>query len=189
VPGVIRTRVGYAGGTKPDPTYYNLGDYTETIEMDYDPQQVSYEHLLELFWQMHSPTRPAFSRQYRSAVFFRSAEQEKLAREVKARIEKKQGVKFATDIEPLKHFYLAEDYHQKYYLRQIHPFEVAYESLYPKLADFINSTAVARVNGFVGGSGDQKLLEQEIKDYGLDENGQKYLLNLARNSHPIKCTY
>jgi len=181
--------VGYAGGSRPNPTYENIGDYTETVEMDYDPNVVSYEQLLNLFWQFHQPVRPAFSRQYRSAVFYHDDSQKELAEKVKARIEQNMHVKLSTDIEPLKHFYLAEDYHQKYYLRQLGPFEMAYEKLYPRLGDFINSTAVTRVNGFVGGSGDSALLQQEIGDYGLDAASQKALLDLAKNSHPIRCAY
>jgi len=186
---VVRTRVGYAGGDKDNPTYYSLGNHTETVEMDYDPSVVSYSHLLELFWQMHSPTRAPFSQQYKSVVFYHDDEQRRLAEEVKARVEKQQGVKFTTEILPLKHFWLAEDYHQKYYLRQTQPFARAYQGLYPKLGDFINSTAVARVNGFVGGSGDISLLQKEIDEYGLDGGGKTLLLDLAKNSHPIKCSY
>ena len=186
---MVRTRVGYAGGDKDNPTYYSLGNHTETIEMDYDPGVVSYAHLLELFWEMHSPTRAPFSQQYKSAIFYHDDEQRKLAEEVKARVEQQRGVKFTTEILPLKHFWLAEDYHQKYYLRQMQPFARAYEKLYPQLDDFINSTAVARVNGFVGGSGDIALLQKEIEGYGLDEGGKTLLLDLAKNSHPIKCAY
>jgi len=186
---VVRTRVGYSGGDKQNPTYESLGDHTETVEMDYDPNQVSYSHLLELFWELHSPTRPPFSRQYKSAIFYHDEEQRKLAEEVKARIEKERGVKFTTEIVPLKRFWLAEDYHQKYYLRQIGPFEAVYERLYPRIEDFINSTAVARINGFVGGSGDVAVLQKEIGEYGLDKNGQLELMDLAKNSHPVKCAY
>jgi hypothetical protein len=64
-----------------------------------------------------------------------------------------------------------------------------YEKLYPRLDDFVNSTAVARVNGFVGGSGDIALLEREVADYGLDNASQQALLELARFSKPIKCAY
>ncbi|MDQ3023898.1 MAG: peptide-methionine (S)-S-oxide reductase [bacterium] len=185
----MRTRVGYSGGDKKNPTYYSLGDHTESIEIDYDPNKVSYTQLLELFWNMHNPVRPSYSQQYKSAVYFHDAEQEQAAREVKARIEKSLSAKLTTELLPLKKFYLAEDYHQKYYMRQYGSFSTAYEMLYPQLDDFINSTAVARINGFVGGSGDIKLLEEEIDDYGLDAYSQEALLNIAKNAHPIRCAY
>ena len=186
---MIRTRVGYCGGDKQQPTYHDLGDHTETVEIDYDPNVVSYAHLLELFWEMHTPTSPPWSQQYKSAVFYHNDEQRKIAEEVKARVEKLRGRSFTTELLPMKQFWLAEDYHQKYYLRQIGPLESAYKRLYPKLGDFINSTAVARVNGYVGGSGDGALLEKEIGDYGLNAGGQTILLDLAKNSRPVKCAY
>jgi peptide-methionine (S)-S-oxide reductase len=145
--------------------------------------------MLELFWTMHHPVRPAWSVQYKSAVFFANAEQERLAHEVKARIERTTGQQLYTDILPLKKFYLAEDYHQKYYLKQHRALAQAFYGLYPDEAAFTDSTAVARANGFVGGSGEQSVLEAEIAEYGLSEKGQAALLDIARNSHPVKCAY
>ena len=81
MPGVIRTRVGYTGGTTVDPTYHDLGDHSETIQIDYDPTQVSYQALLDVFWNSHNPTTRSWSRQYASAVFYHSDEQKKLAME------------------------------------------------------------------------------------------------------------
>lgn len=186
---MVRTRVGYSGGEKEHPTYYSLGDHTETVEVDFDPSVVSYEQLLEMFWQLHSPTRPPFSQQYKSAVFYHDAQQERAARAVKSKMESAMGAQFTTEILPFSKFYLAEDYHQKYYLRQVKPLARAYESLYPRLGEFVDSTAVARVNGFVGGSGDFALLQSEVGEYGLDSAGQAALLDLAKNANPVKCTY
>ena len=61
--------MGYAGGKKLKPTYRDLGDHTETVQVDYDPGQVSYEDLLRVFWQSHDPTEPIHSRQYASIIF------------------------------------------------------------------------------------------------------------------------
>ena len=66
---MIRTRVGYAGGTRENPTYHKLGDHTETLQIDYDPALVSFGDLLTIFWASHRPTSPAHSRQYASRVF------------------------------------------------------------------------------------------------------------------------
>ena len=63
---MIRTRVGYAGGTKKNPAYHNLGDHTETIQIDYDPTKISFEKLLETFWDSHNPAQRSWSRQYMS---------------------------------------------------------------------------------------------------------------------------
>ncbi|MDZ7761250.1 MAG: peptide-methionine (S)-S-oxide reductase [Desulfovermiculus sp.] len=67
---MVRTRVGYSGGKKPNPTYHDLGDHTETLQVDYDPEAVSYPKLLEVFWESHSPEQSALSRQYMAAVFY-----------------------------------------------------------------------------------------------------------------------
>lgn len=114
---MVRTRVGYAGGTTPSPTYHRLGDHTETIEIDYDPTLIGFEDILDVFWSSHDPRRPAPSRQYRSAVFFRTDEERLAAEESKARAEAAMG-QVATSIEPLRAFHLAEDYHQKYKWKQ-----------------------------------------------------------------------
>jgi peptide-methionine (S)-S-oxide reductase len=114
---VIRTRVGYTGGTTPDPTYHRLGDHTETLEVDYDPTRVSYEQLLDVFWQEHDPCHPAYSTQYRSAVFYRT-EPEREAAETSRDHRGEHCKKVHTAIEPLKTFYRAEEYHQKYYAKQ-----------------------------------------------------------------------
>ena len=76
---MIRTRVGYTGGRKLNPTYYSLGDHTESFQVDYDPTQISYQQLLDIFWDSHNPTRGAWSRQYRAAIFVHNEAQTQLA--------------------------------------------------------------------------------------------------------------
>jgi len=65
--GIYRTRVGYAGGSTSSPTYRNIGDHTETIQIDYNPKEISHEELLDVFWRSHSPEVKSWSRQYMSA--------------------------------------------------------------------------------------------------------------------------
>ena len=106
---MIRTRVGYAGGTMKNPTYHNLGDHTETIQIDYDPTQISYEELLDVFWDSHNPTSRPWSRQYMSIVFYHDEEQKRSAIETRDREgSRREGVIF-TEIVPASQFYLAED--------------------------------------------------------------------------------
>ena len=81
----MRTRVGYAGGSKPNPTYRDLGDHSETVQIDYDPSKISYQELLAIFWDTHNPGSRPYSRQYASIVFPHDAEQENLAMEAKFR--------------------------------------------------------------------------------------------------------
>ena len=79
IEGVIRTRVGYAGGRLKAPTYTHIGDHTETVQVDYDPAQITYAELLEVFWQGHNPRSRPYSRQYMAAVFYHNQEQKELA--------------------------------------------------------------------------------------------------------------
>ena len=150
---MIRTRVGYAGGTKSNPNYDNIGDYSETVQVDYDPGIVSYEQLLNAFWSGHETTYPPESRQYRSAIFYGSEKQRQLAIDSSQKEESRLGQPVFTDIEPLTQFYLAEDYHQKYYLRETPDLSGEILTIYPDTQDFINSTAAARLNGYIAGYG------------------------------------
>ena len=76
---MVRTRVGYAGGLMDAPTYRNIGDHTETVQVDYDPRQISYAQLLDIFWKSHQPTRSSWSEQYKNAIFYHNEDQEKIA--------------------------------------------------------------------------------------------------------------
>ena len=151
MPGVVRTRVGYAGGTKQDPTYRSLGDHTESIQVDFDPAKVTYERLLEVFWQGHDPAHAAYSAQYKAVVFFHDAEQRRLAEESRDRMAKALGAKVATEILPAGPFTAAEDYHQKYRLRGTRDLMAEFRAMYPDEVHFRESTAAARVNGYLDG--------------------------------------
>lgn len=160
--GVVRTRVGYAGGTLEDPTYHNLRDHTETIQIDYDPTQVSYEQLLEVYWDSHNPTTEPWSRQYMSIIFYHNSKQRALAMQSKQSEESSLGRRIYTEIVPFSEFYSAEDYHQKYHLQQVPEFMEELASIYPNFADFIDSTAVARINGYVGGHVTFQELQEQL---------------------------
>jgi len=125
LPGVTGTRVGYAGGTLNNPTYRDVCSdrtgHAEVVEVTYDPEKISYDELLRVFWENHNPTQlnrqgPDVGSQYRSAIFFHDAEQEAAARASKERLS--QAGRFSrpivTEITPAPTFYEAEDYHQQY---------------------------------------------------------------------------
>lgn len=179
---MVRTRVGYAGGSTADPTYENIGDHSETVQIEYDPSQITYSDLLEIFWDSHDATRTSFSRQYRSAIFYHDEEQKRLALESKARQEAgtddRNGIK--TDIVPATDFYLAEAYHQKFYLRLQDGIVGEFRAIYPELADFIGSTAVARANGYVHGNGAAAALEAGVDGLGLSPRAKEKLLDIMR---------
>jgi peptide-methionine (S)-S-oxide reductase len=108
---VVETTVGYCGGVQANPTYYSMGDHTESIEIVYDPTVVSYESLLDLFFEGHNPTVKRKC-QYRSAIWYHD-EAQRLAAEKRLSA---YGGRAATALEPMSatQFYRAEEYHQKY---------------------------------------------------------------------------
>jgi len=176
---VIRTRVGYCGGTKKNPTYHNLGDHSETLQIDFDPRKISYQELLRIFWGSHDPTSRGWSRQYRAFVFYHNEEQKRLAKQTRDLEAARLKGKISTEILPSPQFYLAEDYHQKYYLRQEPALAREFLDLCPSPVEFVNSTAAARVNGYVGGHGTTLNLQMEIKGLGLSPEGNKRLSSIV----------
>lgn len=167
--------MGYAGGTKLNPTYHDLGDHTESFQVDFDPAVLPYDRLLDLFWEAHNPCDKGYSRQYMSAVFVANDDQKRAADASKARLEKRLGRSVKTPILPLGIFTNAEDYHQKYYLRHSALMK-EFRSLYSDDASFRESTAAMRANGFVAGDGDPDDLKKWIHKLGLSEQGKAHLL-------------
>ena len=126
--GVKSTQTGYCGGIKRNPTYEDVctdtTGHAESVEVDYDPEEISYEDLLKIFWNNHNPTTPNrqgpdIGTQYRSVVFFHTPEQEKAALEMKTNLSPVANEKFnaeiITEIKPAQEFYRAEEYHQQYF--------------------------------------------------------------------------
>jgi peptide-methionine (S)-S-oxide reductase len=125
IPGVVDTAVGYLGGQTENPTYQDVctdeTGHAEVVQVTYDPAKVSYEKLLNVFWESHDPTTvnrqgPDIGTQYRSAIFFHSAEQERIARASKEKMQASGKFRrpIVTEITPASAFYRAEEYHQKY---------------------------------------------------------------------------
>ena len=168
--------MGYSGGTKPSPTYRSLGDHTETIQIDYDPARITYLQLLNIFWDSHDPTGHSWSKQYRNIIFYHNEDQKRTAEETRDYMAAQLGRQVLTDIEPAATFYPAEDYHQKFRLQQDPALTAEYDALYPDMKDFVNSTAVSRVNGYLGGYGNLAQLKKEINSLGLSPEGRKRLL-------------
>ena len=121
--GVTKTRVGYSGGTLDNPTYEDVCSHTtghaEVVEVRYDPEEISYDELLDVFWHKHDPTQ--LNRQgwdigdnYRSAVFVHDEEQRAAAEASKQREQSNWSRPIVTEVTPAQTFYEAEDYHQQY---------------------------------------------------------------------------
>lgn len=125
VPGVVNTTVGYAGGHTKNPTYEevctDLTGHAEVVLVEYDPEKVSYEQLLEVFWNCHDPTQlnrqgPDVGTQYRSVIFAFTLEQREAAEASRERLERsgRYSRPIVTQILPAPEFYPAEEYHQRY---------------------------------------------------------------------------
>lgn len=129
IPGVISTKVGYTGGTSKNPTYKEVctgrTGHAEAIDIDFDPDKVSYLQLLSVFFQNHNPTTlnrqgPDVGTQYRSAIFYHGPEQETEAKDAIAELEKERVFPkpIVTQVVPAAEFFPAEEYHQKYLEKQ-----------------------------------------------------------------------
>ena len=126
VEGVVDATSGYTGGHTKDPGYGDVCSgatgHAEVVEVEYDPQKVSYEDLLEVFWRSHDPTQLNrqgwdVGTQYRSAIFFHTPEQEAAANASKQKAQERFKKPIVTEITPASEFYRAEEYHQRYFER------------------------------------------------------------------------
>ncbi|HUI51367.1 MAG TPA: peptide-methionine (S)-S-oxide reductase MsrA [Terriglobales bacterium] len=125
IPGVLDVAVGYSGGKTQNPTYREVctdtTGHAEVVQVTFDPAKVSYEQLLDVFWSIHDPTQvnrqgPDFGKQYRSAIFYHSPQQEAAAKKSKQALDarRKYSRPVATEITPAETFWRAEEYHQRY---------------------------------------------------------------------------
>jgi len=124
--GVKSTQAGYIGGKLTNPTYEEVctdtTGHAEAVQVEYDPNEISYDELLKVFWSNHDPTSlnrqgPDIGKQYRSVIFFHDEEQKKIAQKSKEELEKSRKFqkRIVTEIVPAPEFYKAEEYHQKYF--------------------------------------------------------------------------
>jgi peptide-methionine (S)-S-oxide reductase len=125
VPGVLDAAVGYSGGNTQNPSYQDVctdtTGHAEVVQVTFDPEKVSYDQLLDVFWTIHDPTQvnrqgPDYGKQYRTAIFFHSPEQEAKAKKSKQVLESSGKLRrpIATEITPAGPFWRAEEYHQRY---------------------------------------------------------------------------
>jgi peptide-methionine (S)-S-oxide reductase len=148
--GVVRTRVGYAGGTTTDPTYHALGDHTEAFQVEFDPEAVSFRDLLERVFRSHDPNRQTSKTQYQNVVFAGDADQRAVVDDYLA----DRGLDadaIGTRVERLDRFYLAEPYHQKYNLKGTPSVVDVFEDADYDDATLRESPAAAKLNGFASG--------------------------------------
>ena len=130
-----------------------------------------------MFWKSHA-CGAAYSRQYASIVFYANDVQRQAALASRQRETEKRPI--STEVLPVTHFWLAEDYHQKYYLQQDAVLMRDFQAMYPSLSDFVNSTAAARVNSCVAGHGDADSIRRDAALLGLSSRGTDELLASLR---------
>ena len=171
--------MGYTGGSTKDPTYQNLGDHTESLQIDFDDTVVSYQELLDLFFDYHDPYSQSYSAQYKSAIFYENENQKLLAEKKKAALEEDMGKTVYTEILPLETFYLAEAYHQKYHLRNVPLLANELKKKYPTLDAFLDAPSVTRINGYVYGCGTLQNLLDDLPSFGLTTEAEELLKQLV----------
>lgn len=180
--GIIRTRVGFAGGTKDNPTYRQLGDHTETVEMDFDSGIVSLETILNVFWSYHNPVNinDYKGQQYRSLVLFRNPIQHSVIREVMRTSEEQGKGILDTEVAPYTGFYPAEDRHQKYYLKRYPDAINKLRTFFPTDEELTNATLAARLNGLAKGYTNLEKIINEIRTWQISREEQEEIIHLIK---------
>jgi len=135
MPGIISVTSGYAGGEKENPTYEDIctgkTGHAEVVQIEYDPEKISYDKIIDLFWDAHDPTTlnrqgNDVGTQYRSIILTTNDDEARAAKESKDRAQAKFSSPIVTEIVPLEKFYPAEDYHQDFYRENpMHPYNMA----------------------------------------------------------------
>ncbi len=182
VPGVLRTRVGYAGGTTERPTYHEMGDHSETVEIEFDPNMVPLEQLLGLFWKYHKPVNinGYKGRQYWSLALYRSEEQRAAIERMKQRLEEEGGRRLDTEVAPCRSFYLAEARHQKYYLKRFPDAVAKLTELYGTEEQWVGTRLAARLNGLAKGYTSMGRIAEEISRWPEEQANKERLITAIR---------
>lgn len=163
--GVLITRIGYCGGTYPStPTYKSIGDYTESVQIDFDSSQISYNQLLSYFNQWHVPNTSKTRSQYLAAIFYHTEEQYQQIKEMN--IEN-------VHIDKFERFFLAEDRHQKYNLKRT----IMETDLFDTKEQWIHKDPqmLTKLNGFLAGYGTIEQYQQWDKRRQLTREQQNYI--------------
>jgi len=175
LPAVVRTRIGYCGGSTPSPTYRAISDYAETTQIEFDPAKTTYEELLREFFDGHNAFGFA-SKQYSSIIFYHSDAQKVAAEAALTACEKEHGRRPSTTIHPAGTFYTGEHYHSKYYLQR-----------FPEMCDALlalegqpglrlistdalgDSPILTKFNGYVGSNGTRADFEKDLLRFKIPD--------------------
>jgi peptide-methionine (S)-S-oxide reductase len=155
-----------------------MGDHAECIEIDFDPDEISFSDLLDKFFEWHNAFRKPYARQYMSAILFHD-DQQKEAVDEAIRVREDEKRKIRTELQPYAGMTLAEDYHQKYYLRRNKTVALELKGRFPSLQEFVDAPAVAKANAILGG-----FLEptpEALEELGFSKESQQQLLNRRKS--------
>jgi peptide-methionine (S)-S-oxide reductase len=173
----VRTRVGYAGGEKENPTYRSLGNHTETFQVDFDPTVITFGELVTMFWESHNPCAAGGSTQYKKIVFYHSPEQQATIEKTRLAIEEQRGEPVRTEIRKAPTFWNAEDYHQKYRLRNRKNLMAIFDEIYPDGASFRDATLTMRANAFLAQKFSREAMRAAILDADISDEQKERLID------------
>lgn len=171
---MVRSEVGYAGGTTPNPTYHDLEDHAEVLQLEFDPNEIRFTQLVEMFWHAHDPTRDCGRSQYRAILLCENQEQLEVAEASAKQIANRAGRPIHTEI-LCAPFYAAEAYHQKWQLRRrAHLFEDVLRH-YEDEPAMLRSMAATKLNAYVAGNGTREQIARDLDRLGLTEQRAREL--------------
>ena len=155
-----------------------MGDHAECTELDFDPEKISYEALLDKFFEWHNAFKKPYARQYMSAILYHSDAQKEAIEKAFA---KREGPKrkVRSEVQSYSGMTLAEDYHQKYYLRRNKTVALELKQRFPSLQEFVDSTACMRANAALGGFWEAKV--EELKTLGFSDEAIEQLSNRRKS--------
>jgi peptide-methionine (S)-S-oxide reductase len=164
-----------------------MRDHTEAIQIEFDPSVVTYETLLSIFWASHNPFSKAWSTQYKAVLWTHGSAQAAAAKLSVAALAKKKKRSPKTEVLPATKFWIAEDYHQKYYLRSRRTLLRALLGVTATGETIRQSTLAARANGWITGHGTPEAIATEVKALKLDEGARKALKAALGTRVPALC--
>ncbi|CAH2214299.1 peptide-methionine (S)-S-oxide reductase [Tepidibacter aestuarii] len=154
-------------------------DHTEVTQIDYDDEIITYDELLDIFWKNNICKVKSLKVQYRSLILYHDEEQRIKALKSKDEKEKNENSYVYTDIEAMNKFYIAENYHQKYYLQSVRAIADEIKKSFESFNAFVDSKFAARLNGYIKGYGDIDMLRNDLKTDLLSDKSKKRLISIV----------
>lgn len=184
VEGVLRTRVGYSGGDLTTPSYNDLGNHIEVFEVDYDPDVISYEQLVELYFVFYDATMRPLSLRVKPVIYYRTEEEFNIAKMIKQSVEAASSEGIFAVIEPFDIFYLAESKHQLSYLKQESSLYDEITQIYLDEDQLLLSLLASKLNGFIPGYGDPRHLALILEGSGLSAPSLERIEMIIKSYQP-----